>query len=381
MKIAFISTILTYPWGGADTLWTHAAESAAGRGDALLIAVSPLAGENPRVQALRCGGTRWLPRPVPASPPNWGQRVSRRLGAQLRRPDPLVRALGEFRPDLAVISCGGTGDLVLEPALVAWLQAERIPFRVICNWQQENPTLPETDRAALRSIFAAAEALFFVSSRNLAVTRRWLLDPLGHASVIQNPLRDSPQGRPLPWPAGHTFSLATVGRLAPEKGNALLLHAVAASWDPHENWRLDLFGDGPEGAALAATIATLGLGERVTLRGRADLDQIWADHQLLISAAIDEGVPMTIPEALLRGRPVLATCVGGAEDWITAGRDGFLCPAPTLPLLTAALREAWAAREQWRALGAAGAASARRRYQPADYLRLIAANASEPDQP
>ena len=28
MKLAFISTILGYPWGGADTLWTHAAEAA-----------------------------------------------------------------------------------------------------------------------------------------------------------------------------------------------------------------------------------------------------------------------------------------------------------------------------------------------------------------
>jgi glycosyltransferase involved in cell wall biosynthesis len=378
MKIAFISTILNFPWGGADTLWTHAAESAAGRGDALLIAVSPLTAENPRLQALRCGGARWLTRPAPPPAPSWGQRLGRRIRAELHRPDPLVRALGEFRPDLVVISCGGTGDLVLEPALVAWLRAERIPFRVICNFQQENPTLPESDRLALRAIFASAQALFFVSSRNLAVTRRWLLEALPQASVIQNPLADSPEGQPLPWPAEATVRLATVGRLAPEKGNALLLHAVAAALDPAANWSLDLFGDGPECATLAATIATIGLGDRVALRGRADLNRIWADHHLLISAAIDEGVPMTIPEAMLRGRPVLATCVGGAEDWITPGQDGFLCPAPTLPLLTGAIRDAWSARVQWRTLGATAATSARRRYRAEDYLQLITVRPTAP---
>lgn len=41
MRVAFISTILNHPWGGADTLWTNAAEAAQRRGNELLISVSP----------------------------------------------------------------------------------------------------------------------------------------------------------------------------------------------------------------------------------------------------------------------------------------------------------------------------------------------------
>jgi glycosyltransferase involved in cell wall biosynthesis len=372
VKIAFISTILGYPWGGADTLWTRAAEVAAARGDELLIAVSPLTVADPRLQRLQAQGARWVRREAPSAVAGWEERFARRLAARLRPADPLGRALADFQPDLAVISCGGTGDLVLEPALMAALRAGRIPYRVICNFQQENPALPEGDRRALSAIFAGAADVFFVSSRNLAVTRRWLLSPLPRAAVIQNPIRESPGGTALPWPEGGGFRLATVGRLAPEKGNALLLAAVAAALGGQEGWSLDLFGEGPERAYLAEAIATLGLGGRVTLRGREpDLDRIWADHHLLVSAAIDEGVPMTIPEAMLRGRPVLATCVGGAEDWITPGEDGFLCAAPTLPLVTAALRGAWAERPQWAAWGAAAARAARSRYSPDDHLRLL----------
>jgi hypothetical protein len=370
VRIAFVSTILGYGWGGADTLWTHAAEHALGRGDRVLLAVSPLVAKHPRVQGLRARGADWQPRAA-AAVGTRAQRVVRRLAARWRT-DPLIGALERFGPNIVVINCGGTGDLVLEPALTAWLRRAQVPFRVLCNWQAENPSLPAADRDLLASIFAAAEAIYFVSSRNLAVTRRWLLLPLPRAAVIQNPVRDSPGGLPLPWPTGAELRLATVSRLAPEKGLAPLLHAVAAALDPTAGWSLEIHGDGPERAHLEATILTLGLGARVRLAGfRPDLDGIWSDHQLLVSPAIDEGVPMTIPEAMLRGRPVLATRVGGAEDWIAAGENGFLCPAATVPLLCESLQTAWAERDRWPALGAAAAAAARARYRPDDYLRLL----------
>ena len=69
--------------------------------------------------------------------------------------------------------------------------------------------------------------------------------------------------------------------------------------------------------------------------------------------------------------PWLATRVGGAEDWLTHGRDGFLCPAPTVEQLTQSLGEAFAAREQWEAMGWTAAASAARHYRADDYLQLI----------
>jgi glycosyltransferase involved in cell wall biosynthesis len=81
---------------------------------------------------------------------------------------------------------------------------------------------------------------------------------------------------------------------------------------------------------------------------------------------------MTIPEAMLCQRPVLATCVGGAEDWLTHGSTGFLCPLPDTGSLAASLLEALAARDCWEAIGQAAALAARQRYLPTDYLRLLA---------
>jgi glycosyltransferase involved in cell wall biosynthesis len=92
---------------------------------------------------------------------------------------------------------------------------------------------------------------------------------------------------------------------------------------------------------------------------------------MLISPAVDEGVPMTIPEAMLCGRPALATSVGGAPDWITAESNGFLCPSASVDLLTAALSHAWALRAKWREMGERAAKDATERYRPMDFRQLV----------
>ncbi len=92
----------------------------------------------------------------------------------------------------------------------------------------------------------------------------------------------------------------------------------------------------------------------------------------MVSPALEDGVPMTIPEAMLCQRPVLATCVGGAEDWIKPGRTGFLCSRPEVTPLKVSVREAFAARGQWETMGLAAAAAAASRYVADDYLQLIA---------
>jgi glycosyltransferase involved in cell wall biosynthesis len=80
---------------------------------------------------------------------------------------------------------------------------------------------------------------------------------------------------------------------------------------------------------------------------------------------------MTIPEALLCQRPVLATAVGGTEDWVRDGATGFISATPTLDNFAAALRRAWDLRHHWQSMGQAGAADATARYRPDDYLQLI----------
>ena len=153
----------------------------------------------------------------------------------------------------------------------------------------------------------------------------------------------------------------------------LLIHALAAALGGIPDWRLNVYGRGPQREYLEACARACGLAERVHFPGFVErLDDIWEQNHLLVSPAIDEGVPMTLPEAMLRGRAVLATRVGGATEWIEPGETGFICAAPTVELLAETLREAWGQREDWRELGAAAARRTRALYRPDDYQRIVA---------
>ncbi len=373
MKIAFVSTILSFPLGGADTLWTHAAEAAVDRGDEILIAVSAAVAASSRVAALRAAGAA-IHEHVPAVvPTSIAARIARKLGPLVgHHSDPLVAALAAFRPGLVIFSLGGTYDLIAYPAWAAWLRASGTEFQIIANWQQEHSVLTKAELKRARGILTAACRVNFVSTRNLEATRRHLLLPLPNARVIQNPLRWR-SADVAPWPQGPLARLATVSRLDEGKGIQLLLEALAAAAPTLPAWQLNIFGEGPYESALRQLAGRLGFGERVRFRGYAkDLRAIWAENQLMISPAIDDGVPMTIPEAMFCQRPVLATRVGGADDWLKHGATGFLCPAPEAPRLAASLHEAFAAQEHWEMMGQAAAEAAARHYRADDYLQLIA---------
>ena len=83
-----------------------------------------------------------------------------------------------------------------------------------------------------------------------------------------------------------------------------------------------------------------------------------------------EGLPLTLVEAMLCGRPVVATRVAGAE-LIEDGITGFLAEAPTVGSVGEALERFWARREEAREIGAMAARKIRD-LVPADPPRVFA---------
>ncbi len=370
MRIAFISTILTYPWGGADTLWTSAAEAAVARGDLVLLVISKIAASHARVAALVELGATLLVRPAPEIPTSFLQRAWHKRPWQASRSEVLAAGVRAFEPDLLVFSCGGTYDLSVDPEFADLLKARGTPYRVIANFQYEHPALEEADRQRAREILEAADRVFFVSPRNLEITRLHLQSPLLNADCVHNPL--APALSP-PWAPPQPWSLACVARLDPVKGLDLLLPALGAALGDTPGWQLNIYGRGSQRGYLETCARHCELSDRVNFRGfEPDLHQIWAQNHILVSPAVDEGVPMTIPEAMLRGRAVLATRVGGATEWIEHRKNGFICPAPTVDLLSDSLREAWSERLRWQEMGEAAAISARTHYRPDDFKKLLA---------
>lgn len=368
MRIAFASTILDYPWGGADALWTRAAAAAAERGDRLLLATSAAVASDPAVRAIK--GERLVLR-HPEVPRTLPKRIGRVLRAVTGTGDPLSDALQRFRPDLIVLSLGGTYDLGLRPGLSRWLERCGVPVRVIANFQVEHPVLAQVPLGVVRSLYPGLDRLFAVSTRNLDVTRRHLGLPLANAEVLHYPLRATAADR-TPWPQAGELSFAAIARLEPIKGIDLLLKALGEALGGTPGWRLQVYGRGPDEGALRALAETVGLGDRVAFRGYVgDLRSIWGENHMLVSAAHDEGMPLTLAEAMTCARPVLATDVGGARDWIHPGRNGFICPPGSARELAAALAVVWQSRGQLRAMGERAGLDASAFYRATDYLKVV----------
>lgn len=153
--------------------------------------------------------------------------------------------------------------------------------------------------------------------------------------------------------------LAIVGRLIPIKGHDVLLRALAAVRREQPELTLDVVGDGPLEAQLRATVGELGLGDAVTFSGRiSPAASAFEAADIVVVPSFGEGFGMVALEAMERGRPVIASAVGGLPEIVDDGRTGVLVPPGDVDALAAAIRDLTASPARTAAMGAAGRARA-----------------------
>ena len=117
--------------------------------------------------------------------------------------------------------------------------------------------------------------------------------------------------------------VGTVGRLASEKDQALLIDAMASLLS--EDRRLVIVGDGPERDRLRARVGAIPGGRYVHMLGaRDDVESILAAFDAFALTSRTEGLPLVILEAMATGLPVLSTAVGGIPDLVEHHVTGLL---------------------------------------------------------
>ena len=149
--------------------------------------------------------------------------------------------------------------------------------------------------------------------------------------------------------------LAIVGRLIPIKGHEVLLEALRLVREEVPELTLEIAGDGPLESQLRATVARLGLADRVTFLGRvAPPAPVYERAEIVVVPSFGEGFGMVALEAMERGRAVIASDVGGLPEIVAAGETGLVVPSGDPAALAGAIAEL--ARDPSRAavFGAAG---------------------------
>lgn len=116
--------------------------------------------------------------------------------------------------------------------------------------------------------------------------------------------------------------LIIVARLSGEKGLFRLLEVMQAL---PENYILTIAGDGPLMNCLKASVSLRKLDNRVFFLGKIkDVPAQIAMHDLLLLSSFTEGFPNVVLEALSVGVPAVTFRVGGVQDIIREGFNGFI---------------------------------------------------------
>jgi glycosyltransferase involved in cell wall biosynthesis len=157
------------------------------------------------------------------------------------------------------------------------------------------------------------------------------------------------------------FVVGTVGRVAVEKNQALLVRAAAPLLGPKV--RLVVAGDGPLLPSLSELGTSLGVAPFVHLLGvRHDVPDVLNALDAFVLCSNTEGLPLAIPEAMATGLPVVSTRVGGIPTVIDEGRTGFLVPTGDEAALRDRVERLMAHPELRRACGKRGRAAAIARF-------------------
>lgn len=207
-------------------------------------------------------------------------------------------------------------------------------------------------RAALRFFGRRSRALVAVSRATAGDLTRTLHLPPDAVRVVPNGVRveaadPSAVRRELSLRPGELLVVA-VGNLYPVKGHVVLLRALARIVGHSElpPWRLAIAGRGGEESALRVFAESNGLGERVTLMGfRDDVANVIAAADIVAMPSLSEGLPLALAEAMLAGKAIVASGVGGIPEVIDDDREGILVPPGDDAQLAAALRRLLASGE------------------------------------
>ena len=327
-------------WGGSEELWSGAASHLAETGHLVSVFKTVVDETHSRIRHLK--SLSCTVRDLRTfSLPN---RVSVRMHSLY-----LALHLKAFRPDLVVVSQGDNYDGLHFGNLCRRL---KIPYTLISQKATDHFWPPDKSRKYMRRIFCAAVRCFFVSEHNLKLTQNQIGARLPQASVVRNPYLVPPDG-PLEWPGSEDecLRLACVARLyLLDKGQDILLRVLGREKWKNRKLHVSFFGRGINREGLSDFATNLGL-TNVSFEGQTtDVVGIWKNHHALILASRTEGLPLSLVEAMMAGRPAIVTKVGGNAEVVEDSVTGFLA-APAEDPIDEALEEAWRRKDELRDMG------------------------------
>ncbi len=133
--------------------------------------------------------------------------------------------------------------------------------------------------------------------------------------------------------------VGSIGRLSPVKGYKYLLFAMKDLKRVIPDVKLLIIGEGPSGNELRDLSKKLNLGDSVSfMKSTLDIRRFLALMDIFVFPSIQEGLGLSLIEAMASGKVCIATSIGGISSVIEDGKNGLLVPPGDSHSLTEAMK-------------------------------------------
>lgn len=334
-------------WGGSEPLWSSVAEKALEEGDEVLISVYQWKSTPQKIIDLKNKGAILIFRKQYNQNAGLIKRVSRFIVKRKPSFNSEYQSILNFRPDTILISQGDTFDLALSHwSLYNSIKKSSISYSLICHSHQQYSYIPPQEIYPLgQEVFTNAKNVFFISLRQWKLTERRLVCKLNNGSFTWNPLNFNFLPKPLEWPIYDGINFAIVGVLDGSKGQDTALEVFSGKQWKSRNWKLNFYGTGAGEKYLKDLANFYGIEQNVNFCGfEKNILKVWQENHVLLIPSSWEGMPISLVEAMVCGRPCVANDVGGISE-IVNNKNGFISSSPTVGSFNNAMEELWACKD------------------------------------
>lgn len=297
MKISFITSTLHS--GGSERVMSLLANSFANRGNEVEII---------------CLNKHLVFYPIDEKVKVWFAEEETRSRSIMKKMVWLRRHVKERKPDVVIAFM-----LEVFCATLASLIGMRVP---VVSSERIDPHFFGRAKGFLRWVLLRRTAHLVVQTERIKEFYSPRLQ--ARTTIIRNPV------------TGKVFSLPevdkenriiAVGRLAYQKNYPMMFRAFRKVSEHFPQYKLCVYGDGPQRSEIEAGIAAIGMEDKIVLAGKSDkIIEEMNRSKLFVMSSDYEGMSNALLEAICVGLPVISTDVSGASDLIEQGINGFVTP-------------------------------------------------------
>ncbi|WP_272672839.1 glycosyltransferase family 4 protein [Providencia sp. PROV037] len=168
-----------------------------------------------------------------------------------------------------------------------------------------------------------ADKIITVSEKDKKLALRYKVASEKKQVVIHNGISDIDIFKnPNSSPNSSPIKLISVARFSKQKDHITLFQSLK---ELNNNWHLSLIGKGPLLNQMIELAKKLNLDSNITFYGeREDVAELLSQSDIFILSTNWEGLPISIIEVMRAGLPIISTDVGGVNELIFDGINGYL---------------------------------------------------------